>query len=64
MMSNKHMLLHTSPSVNSDRGSSPFGEVETRCRQAPRMGGENMDYSQKHALNLVLNHHDAASLPI
>ena len=51
MMSNKHMLLHTSPSVNSDRGSSPFGEVETRCRQVPKMGGENMDYSQKHALN-------------
>ena len=50
MMSNKHMLLQTSPSANSDRGSSPFGEVETRCRQPPKMG-EQLDYSQKHALN-------------
>jgi hypothetical protein len=62
-MSNKHMLLHTSPSVNSDRGSSPFGEVETRCRQVPKLG-EQMDYSQKHVLNQVLNHQDAASLPM
>ena len=59
MMSNKHMLLQTSPSANSDRGSSPFVEVETRCRQVPKMG-EQMDYSQKHALYQVLNHQDLA----
>ena len=39
MMSNKQMLLQTSPSVNSDRGNSPFGEVETRCRPLPAYEG-------------------------
>lgn len=33
-MSNKHTILQTSPSVHSDRASSPFGDVETRCRPA------------------------------
>ena len=59
-MSNKHMLLHTSPSVHSEFVSSPFGEVETRCR--PVVDKNYKDLSQM-ILHVVTNQHNTPSLP-